>query len=218
MAKKLFSLTSSLILLLILLGLGLVAFLPKYFLTESLLSKEGVFILSRKVEEGFDRLRYFEGFISLDGKKIANFTLAEGKLLPLPAVRVVCPSGGVLSVSYSPPAAANAEARNFDCSYSARRVEGKLQILRREIFGKLSAEGVKLEGVPLKELEKVELHFEGRRFRGTIRAMGTTFTGGGSFRWDMLHPEETHIDATFRGSGMVISIRGNILNPSVSVR
>lgn len=218
MKRKLFYLTSNLLLTLSLLGVLFIAFLPKYFLVERIAAPLRVFILSKGVQEGFNDLLYREGFIAYGGRRIANFTLLRVSLLPLPRGQLLCPSGGYAKTVLPSPLEVDVDIENFDCSPYIKTAEGALKLLRHEIYGDITLSGVKLENAPLKGIEKIELHFLGKKFTGTIWAMGSTFTGGGTFKWDLFRPSEIYIDATFRGNGLVITLRGPIENPRIEVQ
>ena len=218
MKKKLFSLTISLLIALTLLGFSLIAFLPKYFLFEKFVAPAGLFILSGGVEENVNTLRYTDGFIAYGGKRIANFTLMEISLLPLPGGKLLCPSGGYTEIDFFPPQGVDINIDSFDCSPYIGNAQGSLKVLRHEIYGDIILSGVRLENAPIREIEKIELHFVGKTFTGTVRAMGALFTGGGNIKWDLYHPARSYIDATFRGNGVVITLRGTLENPLIEVR
>jgi hypothetical protein len=193
-------------------------FLPKYSIVEHLSKKEDIFILSQNVNENLSSVDYYQGNIFFKNENLANFTQLIVSLFPLPSMEIVCPSGKFLKASVNFTHSISINSESFDCSPKVKVMSGKLLLKEKEIYGSITLKGLLLKHSPIRNLDFIELHFEGSKFDGKIKYSGITLTGGGRIKFYLFKPEKTYIDATFKGNGITLLIRGYLENPAVVIK
>ena len=213
--KWFFLTISGLLAVFIFLFLSVLVLFPKYFGLEYLFSKNGISILSKTVEEDLNSLKYLKGKIFYKEDPVGNFSTISVKSFPIPKLLWECSKGQFQLKPYF--GYLKADFSHFGCTKYAETVEGELNIKRNELFGDLTLKGIKIENLPVK-VKRIILHFEGRKFKGTVEGSGITLHGGGKVDFDLLNLGRAKMDATFEGSGLKLHIYGNLFNPRYSLR
>ncbi len=206
--SKIFSL---LFLFLLLCGVALLWTVPKAVLLDLALAKANIFLLPREVKEGPLWVRFSDARVFFRGKEVSQVkTLSLDMSLQGLKLKALC--SGSLQALVKISGGVEAALSNFDCLKDVSSIGGSIRLKEDKLFGKIYIRGIKVQGV---EIESLSLDFKGERFRGTIRAMGMVFEGGGTFKLNKANLEKSSVSAQFSGKLGRIVLSGSLSNPSV---
>ena len=202
---------SLLLLFLLLCGVALFWTVPKAVLLDLALAKANVFLLPREVKEGPLWVRFSDARVFFKGKEVSQVkTLSLDISLQGLRLRALC--SGSLQALVKISGEVEANFSNFDCLKEVSSIGGSIKLKEDKLFGKVHIRGINAEGV---EIESLSLDFKGKRFRGTIRAMGMVFEGGGTFKLNRADLRRSSVNAQFSGELGRIVLSGSLSNPSV---
>jgi len=194
-------------LLLGLLSAGFLTFLtfPRIPLAEHLLSQRKLYLLSEGAGEEAVKLFWKKGKLFYGEEELLRFDLLTLYLLPRQRLEVLC-GGKKLKVDYALGAFRSFYAEGFTCLKGAQKVEGSLEE-RGGLYGKLSLRGLEAGGF---FLEAVELEFEGKRFKGSVKYGNLLLRGGGTLNLDPKNPLKSKVKALFEGGGVRLRVEGTL--------
>ncbi|NPB06489.1 MAG: hypothetical protein GXO03_02670 [Aquificae bacterium] len=186
--------------------LSLFVWVPKFVLLDARASKEGLFLLPAEVKEQFTGFTARKGRLFFKGRELLRFDELRLKLLPLQRLELVCGEGRLSLVFFLKRFRA-LEAEGYRCLSFAEEVSGRVRAVGDGFEGRLVVKGLVTDGT---KAERLELVFEGKRFRGkVVLAPGLTLTGGGSLKpgGELL---DTRVEGSFRGSAGGFRLSGTL--------
>ncbi|GEM_PF-4702741 len=199
---------------LLLTGTLLLTAVPKVLILDRIISGTGLFLVAGEVREG------------LLGLELKNVRILRGgdEVVRFDRVNLGISSSGILLKGFCDGGRADLvvgirrrltiEIRRFPCVRKVALIDGKLT-LGEGLRGVLTAEGVKVDGITL---ERLDLRFEGERFRGMVLSSGVELKGKGRL---MVNPGDiagSRVEGTFRGGGITLLVRGELRKLSVLLR
>ncbi|MDQ7037894.1 MAG: hypothetical protein Q9N26_01655 [Aquificota bacterium] len=195
-------------------GILLLNAVPKVLLLDGLLSGWGLFLVAEEVREGVLDVELRGVRILRGGKEVVRFDrLNLGLSVSGVLVRGFCGEGRA-DLLVSPFGSPVVKVKRFPCVRDVSLVEADLT-LGDGLRGVMTAEGLKVRGV---NLDRLDLRFEGERFRGRVVSSGMELRGGGSLRINPNDITSSTVEGTFRGEGITLFVRGEIGKLSVLVR
>ncbi|WP_457600032.1 hypothetical protein [Hydrogenivirga sp.] len=187
---------------------------PKAVVLDRVLSEQGLHLMAGRVEEGVLSLSFERFRLYSRGTEILNLDKLGMALSPSGLRMSGTCAEGRLYLSVGWDRSLKLELKDFRCSPFFEEAEGNLR-LSEGIFGRLRLVGIEGRGI---RIDSASLDFRGENFNGDIVYAGMTLTGGGRIRLDRENPENTLIDASFKGSIGTVVVKGTLKNISVQLR
>jgi len=213
MRKWFYLINGMLILLLITVPLEGYFLIPLYPWVEKVTNQNRILIISQSVSESFKSLTYYNGKIYYQNRKVGYFTSLSLYRLPIPSFSWQC-NQGILKITPN-IRFLNVSFKKFGCLVYAKEITGNIKISQKEIYGKVIIKGLKATDFPIRELDKLNIIFNGKKFEVTVKIGKELVKGTGKLELNLLNLKESKVKANFYGNGFSFTLSGSLFNPQV---
>ena len=186
---------------------------PIYPWIEKFANNNKILILSQSVSESFKGLTYYNGQIYFWNQNVGNFTTLSFYRVPSPNFIWECNNGfaniainlGFLNINF----------KRFGCLVYAKEINGNIRLYKNEIYGKINIKGLKITNIPLGNIDKINIVFNGKTFEAFAQIGNNFVKGMGKVKFNLLNLQNARIEAKFKSNGFSFALNGFLFNPQV---
>jgi hypothetical protein len=186
----------------------IIAFIPKFLITDRLLMKNKVFILPESVSEGIFSINLKKADIYYDDRLVVKGSDIDLYISPLSQGFNLFCQNKKSQILHKTFGGYYFQFDNFKCLEGFENVNGEIRI-KDGIVGKLKIDNFRVDN---RNFEFLELSFKGKSFDFKGKMQGIDLFGSGVVSFDPKNPLNSKLNAAASALGFNFVISGTITN------